>query len=57
MPNGMSERSVLIEHCGVGGSARKDTLYPIQGEGQYGQLLSPAASHPRLIKERLFQRK
>lgn len=29
MPNGMSERSVLIEHCGVGGSARKDTLYPI----------------------------
>lgn len=30
MPNGMSERSVLIEHCGVGGSARKDTLYPIQ---------------------------
>ena len=31
MPNGMSERSVLIEHCGVGGSVRKDTLYPIQG--------------------------
>lgn len=30
MPNGMSERSVLIEHCGVGGSVRKDTLYPIQ---------------------------
>ena len=29
MPNGMSERSVLIEHCGVGGSVRKDTLYPI----------------------------
>lgn len=31
MPNGMSERSVLIEHCGVGGSVRKDTLYPIVG--------------------------
>ena len=31
MPNGMSERSVLIEHCGVGGSVRKDTLYPIAG--------------------------
>ena len=31
MPNGMSERSVLIEHCGVGGSVRKDTLYPIKG--------------------------
>ena len=30
MPNGMSERSVLIEHCGVGGSVRKDTLYPIR---------------------------
>lgn len=30
MPNGMSERSVLIEHCGVGGSVRKDTLYPIE---------------------------
>ena len=30
MPNGMSERSVLIEHCGVGGSVRKDTLYPIK---------------------------
>ena len=29
MPNGMSERSALIEHCGVGGSVRKDTLYPI----------------------------
>ena len=29
MPNGMSERSVLIEHCGVVGSVRKDTLYPI----------------------------
>lgn len=26
---GMSERSALIEHCGVGGSVRKDTLYPI----------------------------
>ena len=25
----MSERSALIEHCGVGGSVRKDTLYPI----------------------------
>lgn len=38
MPNGMSERSVLIEHCGVGGSVRKDTLYPIHekrmGEGR-----------------------
>ena len=31
MPNGMSERSALIEHCGVGGSVRKDTLYPIGG--------------------------
>lgn len=29
MPNGTSERSVLIEHCGVGGSVRKGTLYPI----------------------------
>lgn len=34
MPNGMSERSVLIEHCGVGGSVRKDTLYPILVVGQ-----------------------
>ena len=29
MPNGTSERSALIEHCGVGGSVRKGTLYPI----------------------------
>lgn len=30
MPNGTSERSALIEHCGVGGSVRKGTLYPIE---------------------------
>lgn len=29
MPNGTSERSALIEHCGVGGSVRKGTLYPM----------------------------
>ena len=29
MPNGMSERSALIEHSGVGGSACEGTLYPI----------------------------
>ena len=39
MPNGMSERSVLIEHCGVGGSVRKDTLYPINGAVHAAQIL------------------
>ena len=34
MPNGTSERSALIEHCGVGGSVRKGTLYPIVCCGQ-----------------------
>lgn len=29
MPNGTSERSALIEHCGVGGSVGKGTLYPM----------------------------
>ena len=29
MPNGTSERSALIEHSGVGGSACEGTLYPI----------------------------
>ena len=33
MPNGPSERSALIEHCGVGGSVRKGTLYPIEDYG------------------------
>lgn len=33
MPNGTSERSALIEHCGVGGSVRKGTLYPIMTPG------------------------
>lgn len=32
MPNGTSERSALIEHCGVGGSVRKGTLYPIDDD-------------------------
>ena len=38
MPNGTSERSALIEHCGVGGSVRKGTLYPISeaSEAQAG---------------------
>lgn len=34
MPNGTSERSALIEHCGVGGSVRKGTLYPMLDQGK-----------------------
>ena len=41
MPNGTSERSALIEHCGVGGSVRKGTLYPIY----------PAAQMPAVVAE------
>lgn len=41
MPNGTSERSALIEHCGVGGSVRKGTLYPI----------CPAAQMPAVVAE------
>ena len=37
MPNGTSERSALIEHCGVGGSVRKGTLYPIVRFGSQAQ--------------------
>lgn len=45
MPNGTSERSALIEHCGVGGSVRKGTLYPILSR-------SPAAA---VMKKRISQ--
>ena len=49
MPNGMSERSVLIEHCGVGGSVRKDTLYPILSDSQNGGLLHEKGGKFRLL--------
>jgi len=38
MPNGTSERSALIEHCDVGGSVRKGTLYPIMVESPMRRL-------------------
>lgn len=33
MPNGTSEPSLWL--CGVGGRARKDSLYPIQNQPNY----------------------
>ena len=47
MPNGMSERSVLIEHCGVGGSVRKDTLYPMPED--YGRRASLRLTAGRMV--------
>ena len=44
MPNGTSERSALIEHCGVGGSVRKGTLYPILNRIQMNAVGASAGS-------------
>lgn len=54
MPNGTSERSALIEHCGVGGSVRKGTLYPItlwlKGVSAQRRLTSGFATSSRRLR-------